>query len=71
MIVNSNDKISISFSSKYMLDALKSFDVNDIKFVTKGQECSGCTNNCEILKIYKNDTLVDTWGNRCTRGVNS
>ncbi len=58
-------------SKKYETDKIYSFDVNDIKFVTKGQECSGCTNNCEILKIYKNDTLVDTWGNRCPRGVNN
>ena len=58
-------------SKKYESDKVYSFDVSDISFITKGHECSGCTNNCEILKIYKNDTLVDTWGNRCPRGVNS
>ena len=58
-------------SKKYETDKIYSFDVNDIKFVTKGHECTGCTNNCEVLKIYKNDTLVDTWGNRCPRGVSS
>lgn len=45
------------------------FDINDIKFVTKGMECQKCSNNCEILKIYKNDELIDAWGNRCPRGV--
>ena len=30
MIVNSDDEISISFSSKYMLDCIKSFDVDNI-----------------------------------------
>ena len=58
-------------SKKYETDKVYSFDVSDIKFVTKGHECTGCTNNCEVLKIYKNDTLVDTWGNRCPRGVSS
>ena len=44
--------------------------ISDIKFETKGHECKGCSNNCEILKIYKNNNLVDAWGNRCPKGVN-
>ena len=56
-------------SKKYETDKVYSFDVNDIKFITKGHECMGCTNNCEVLKIYKNDELVDVWGNRCPKGV--
>lgn len=39
--------------------------VNDIKFETKGYECSGCPNNCEILKIYKNNELIETIGSIC------
>ena len=58
-------------SKKYESDKVYSFDVNDIKFVTKGHECSGCSNNCEVLKIYKNGEMIDAWGNRCPRGVNS
>ena len=50
-------------------DKIYNFDINDIKFITKGMECSGCSNNCEILKIYKNDKLIDAWGNRCPKGV--
>jgi len=56
-------------SKKYETDKVYSFDINDIKFETKGHECTGCTNNCEVLKIYKNDELIDAWGNRCPRGV--
>lgn len=52
-------------------DKVYNFDVNDIKFITKGMECNGCSNNCEILKIYKNDKLVDAWGNRCPKGINN
>lgn len=40
-------------------------DIKDVSFETKGYECNGCSNNCEILKIYKNKKLVDTWGSRC------
>ena len=40
-------------------------DIEDIEFETKGIECSGCSNNCEILKIYKNSDLIDVWGSKC------
>lgn len=41
--------------------------INDIKFETKGYECSKCPNNCEILKIYKNNELIETIGSLCGR----
>lgn len=46
-------------------DKVYSFDIQDISFTTKGNECMGCTNNCELLRIYKNNKLIDTWGSRC------
>ena len=42
-------------------------DLQEIKFETKGMECARCANNCEILKIMKNDELVDVWGSKCGR----
>lgn len=47
----------------------KTYDlkVNDIKFETKGYECGKCPNNCEILKIYKNNELIETIGSLCGR----
>lgn len=45
------------------------FNVSDIKFETKGVECSKCPNNCEIVKVYKNEVLIDYWGNRCENGI--
>ena len=49
----------------------KEFDlnINDIKFETKGFECKGCSNNCEIVKIFKNKKLIDSFGNRCDNGI--
>ena len=46
-----------------------SLNVNDIKFETKGFECKGCSNNCEIIKIFKNEKLIDVFGNRCDKSV--
>ena len=44
------------------------FAVADIKFETKGVECPHCPNNCEIICVYKDDKLIDAWGNKCERG---
>lgn len=46
-----------------------SLNVNDIKFETKGFECKGCSNNCEIVKIFKNKKLIDAFGNRCDKSI--
>ncbi|MNI46014.1 R-phenyllactate dehydratase activator [compost metagenome] len=43
------------------------FNIAEQEFVTKGDECDGCSNNCEIIKIYRNNKLIDKWGNRCER----
>ena len=42
-------------------------EINDIKFETKGEECSRCSNNCELLKIYKNNELIEIIGSLCGR----
>ena len=42
-----------------------SWNMKDIKFETKGIECQGCSNNCELLKIYKDDILIETTGSKC------
>lgn len=48
----------------------KEFNLNidNIKFETKGYECKGCSNNCEIIRILKDDKLIDSFGNRCEKG---
>ena len=45
-----------------------SFDIEDIVYETKGIQCSGCSNNCEIIRVMKNNSIIDSWGNRCPRG---
>lgn len=46
-------------------DKVYDLKMSNIKFETKGYECDGCSNNCEILKIYKNDELIETIGSLC------
>ena len=44
------------------------FNIVDVSFETKGVNCNGCANNCEIVCILKNKKMIDSWGNRCERG---
>lgn len=39
--------------------------VADISFETKGMECKGCSNHCEILRIYKDSAFIESWGSKC------
>lgn len=52
-------------SKKYKVDKKYDLGFMDIKFITKGKECNGCSNNCELLSIYKDDQLIDIWGSKC------
>ncbi len=45
------------------------FDIINIKFETRGIECHKCPNNCEIMCVYKDQKLIDAWGNRCENGT--
>lgn len=40
-------------------------EMKNLKFVTKASECHHCPNSCELLKIYRNDELIDSWGSKC------
>lgn len=46
-----------------------SFTITDIEFTTKGIECMKCSNQCEIICIYKEDEMIDAWGNKCENGA--
>lgn len=45
-----------------------SFDVADMEFRTTGFECQKCANHCEIICVFKENTMIDSWGNKCERG---
>ena len=52
MVVESSDKISISFSSKYMLDGIKSFETNHIVLYMNDD------NSPIIIKSDEDDSLI-------------
>ena len=50
-------------------DKAYNLNINNIKFITQAHDCGKCPNNCEILNIYKDNKLIDTWGNKCSKGL--
>ncbi len=45
------------------------FSLAEIDFITRGVECKVCANNCEIICVYKDHELIDSWGNKCDNGA--
>lgn len=72
IIVDNNSHLmgalGVAILSKKEKEIEFSFDINDIVFDTKGIECHGCANNCEIICVSKNNKIIDAWGNRCEKG---
>ncbi|MGI6190685.1 MAG: acyl-CoA dehydratase activase [Eubacterium sp.] len=44
------------------------FNMEDMEFITREINCGGCPNNCEIICVYRDGEMIDSWGNRCERG---
>jgi predicted CoA-substrate-specific enzyme activase len=41
------------------------FDIVNVDFKTRSFECKGCPNHCEVIETYKDNKLVDRYGDRC------
>lgn len=73
IIVDNNSHLMGAFGIAIMAKDTKvenvfNFDINNLKLETKVIQCNGCSNNCEVVSVYKNDELLDCWGNHCERG---
>lgn len=55
-------------AKKSKIEKTFSFDIQNHSFETKGIDCHGCSNNCEIICVSKDNKLIDSWGNRCDKG---
>jgi len=49
----------------------RGFDVTDLDLVLSSFECSGCSNNCEIIKVELDRRVIAAWGDRCGKWTNS
>ena len=61
--------LGIAIMSKNMNKSEKklnfSFNIEDVEFKTVGRECNGCSNNCELVSVYKDGKIIDVMGGRC------
>ena len=53
---------------KSRLESEFNFNITKMSFETKGLNCKGCANECEIVCVMRNNKTIDSWGNRCERG---
>ena len=60
--------LGVAILSKKQKEIDFSFDIEDIIYETKGTECRGCSNNCEIIEVLRDKRVIDAWGNRCPKG---
>ncbi len=44
------------------------FNIEEMEFRTREINCGKCSNNCEIICVYRENELLDSWGNRCEKG---
>ena len=73
IIVDKNSHLMGAFGIAIMASMEKkerifNFDIDNLKLETKIMECGKCANNCEIIMVYRNDKLLDYWGNHCENG---
>lgn len=45
------------------------FAVENMEFRTREINCGKCPNHCEIICMYRDGVLIDSWGNRCEKGA--
>ncbi len=43
------------------------FDINNGSIETEMISCNNCDKECSIVTIYKNNDLIDAWGNKCDK----
>ena len=73
IIVGKNSHLMGAFGIAIMAreskkESVFDFNIDHYKLETKVVNCECCSNNCEIITIYRNDKLIDHWGNRCEKG---
>lgn len=53
------------FESTGKETSFRGFDLVEKEYRTRGFECDGCPNRCEVVEIFIEDELVARWGDRC------
>ena len=70
--VNRNSQLMGAFGMAIMardsgVEHVFDFNIEGYNLETKIASCGRCSNNCEIVTVYKNNKLIDYWGNKCSQ----
>jgi predicted CoA-substrate-specific enzyme activase len=57
-------------SAKTGTTKFKGFDIANSSITTKSFDCEGCSNKCEVIKIFENNTAIGYFGDRCGKWNN-
>ena len=41
----------------------------DFDFKTREIECQKCAMHCQVICVYRDKDIIDSWGNRCEKGA--
>ncbi|MGD9567872.1 MAG: acyl-CoA dehydratase activase [Sedimentibacter sp.] len=62
--------IAKNASEKQGKTNFRGFELADSNIVSRSFECEGCSNKCEVVKIYENNTIIGYFGDRCGKWSN-
>lgn len=48
----------------------RGFELADSNIISRSFECEGCSNKCEVVKIYENNNVIGYFGDRCGKWSN-
>lgn len=46
------------------------FNIANCDYSSKSTECSGCSNMCEVIEIYRDSDCLACWGDKCGKWAN-
>lgn len=50
--------------------SFRGLELADSNIVSRSFECEGCSNKCEVVKIFENSTVIGYFGDRCGKWSN-
>ena len=74
IIVNNNSHLISAYGMAILArscphEIVFNYDVDTLKIDTKITPCKKCNKECLIVSIYRNDKLIDYWGNKCNQSL--
>ncbi|WMJ76195.1 MULTISPECIES: acyl-CoA dehydratase activase [unclassified Sedimentibacter] len=48
----------------------RGFELADKNIFSRSMECEGCSNSCEVVKIFENNNIIGYFGDRCGKWCN-